>query len=152
MHGAVSWIRSNRNINSLIWTNGIWMYSVMVPGCIVYIYTNPNVSNHNIQNCTDVSHFTNPFNPLWHNDINSSISFGSGNSLACCLTAPTHYLNQFWLIISATQWQSTAGHFTIDATVINHQNYIESLLPTITLKSPSGHWVSQTRLVPIRVW
>ena len=34
--------------------------------------------------------------------------------MACCLTAPSHYLNQCWLIISKVQWHSYEGSFTRD--------------------------------------
>ena len=36
------------------------------------------------------------------------------------VTAASHYLNQWWLIISKVQWQSER-YFTRDASVINHQ-------------------------------
>ena len=31
--------------------------------------------------------------------------------MACCLTAPSHYLNQCWFIISKMQWHSFEGNF-----------------------------------------
>ena len=31
----------------------------------------------------------------------------SWSTLACCLTAPSHYLNQCWLIMSKVQWHSS---------------------------------------------
>ena len=34
--------------------------------------------------------------------------------MACCLTEPRHYLNQFWLIISKIQLHSSDGNFTWD--------------------------------------
>ena len=40
--------------------------------------------------------------------------------MACCLMAPSHYLNQCWLIISTIHWQSSEGHFTRDTPAINH--------------------------------
>ena len=40
--------------------------------------------------------------------------------MACCLTAPSHYLNQCWLIISKVLWLSCEGNFTRDASIINH--------------------------------
>ena len=39
---------------------------------------------------------------------------------ACCLTAPSHYLNQYWLIICEVQWNSYKGNFIRDASLINH--------------------------------
>ena len=38
--------------------------------------------------------------------------------MACCLTAPSHYLNQCWLIISKVQWHSYQGNFTRDASTV----------------------------------
>ena len=32
--------------------------------------------------------------------------------MACCLMAPSHYLNQCWLIISEVQWHSYQGNLT----------------------------------------
>ena len=44
---------------------------------------------------------------------------GSGSTLAqvmtCCLMAPSHYLNQCWLIISKVLWHSSEGNFIRDA-------------------------------------
>ena len=42
--------------------------------------------------------------------------------MACCLTAPSHYLNQCWLIITKVrvQWCSYDGYFTWDVTAISH--------------------------------
>ena len=31
--------------------------------------------------------------------------------MACCLTAPSHYLNQCWLITSGVKWCSSEGNF-----------------------------------------
>ena len=37
--------------------------------------------------------------------------------MACCLMAPSHYLNQCCLIISKVQWHSIEGNFTSDSSV-----------------------------------
>ena len=42
--------------------------------------------------------------------------------MACCLTAPNHYLNQWWLIISKAQWHSADGSFTRDTSAISLWN------------------------------
>ena len=34
--------------------------------------------------------------------------------MACCLMAPSHYLNRRWLIINKVQWHSYEGNFTRD--------------------------------------
>ena len=48
---------------------------------------------------------------------------GSGSTLAevmaCCLSAPSHYLKQCWLIISRVQLHSSAGNFRRDTSVVS---------------------------------
>ena len=39
--------------------------------------------------------------------------------MACCLTPPNHYLNQWWLIINEVQWQPPEGSFTQYTSAIN---------------------------------
>ena len=39
--------------------------------------------------------------------------------MACCLTAPSHYLNQCWLIITKAQWCSSEGNFAWDIVAIS---------------------------------
>ena len=34
--------------------------------------------------------------------------------MACCLTAPSHYVNQCWFIITKVQWHSAKGNFPRD--------------------------------------
>ena len=63
-------------------------------------------------------------NSLWPSD--AIWRQGSGSALAqvmaCCLTAPSHYLNQCWLIISKVQWHSSEGSFTKDTSAIRIQD------------------------------
>ena len=62
------------------------------------------------------------FKSLWSND--AIWCHGSGSALAqvmaCCLTAPSHYLSHCWLIISKVQWNSSEVNFTRCTSVINH--------------------------------
>ena len=46
--------------------------------------------------------------------------------LTYLLTAPSHYLNQCWLIISKVLWHSCEDNFTRDTSAINHQNWPEN--------------------------
>ena len=64
------------------------------------------------------------FNSLWPSDAIWEHRTGStmAQVMACCLTAPSHYLNQCWLIISEVQWHSSEGNFTGDTLAINHQD------------------------------
>ena len=60
------------------------------------------------QNCVHNLWSTLRFNSLWPRDaIWRQRSWSTlAQVMACCLTAPSHYLNQCWLIISEVQWHS----------------------------------------------
>ena len=61
-------------------------------------------------------------NSLWRSDAIWRQRSGStlARVMACCLTTPSHYLNQCWLIISEVQWHSYWGNSIRDASTINH--------------------------------
>ena len=99
-------------------------------------------------------------NPMgqWVNSLRPSDAIwwqGSRSTLvqvmACCLTAPSHYLNQCWLIISEVQWHSYQGNFTRipqpSITKIRLTNYISK----ISFRIPWGQWdnVSEADVVPL---
>ena len=50
---------------------------------------------------------------IWRNRSGSTLA----QVMACCLTAPSHYLNQCWLIISKVQRHSRDGNFTKYTTI-----------------------------------
>ena len=59
---------------------------------------------------------------LGHTELKLIVAYNGDNDLdlgsaltpvlACCLTAPSHYLNQCWLIISEVLWHSPEANFT----------------------------------------
>ena len=55
--------------------------------------------------------------------------------MACCLTAPSHYLNQYWLIISRVLWHSPGGNFTENTSDIYFSYEFENDFK-ITVASP----------------
>ena len=61
--------------------------------------------------------------------------------MACCLTAPSHYLKQCWLIISEVWWQSPPGNYPRDTSAINYQTLFEHYLPKFSFKSPMSQRV-----------
>ena len=71
----------------------------------------------------------------------------SGSALAqvmvCCLTAPSHYLNQCWLILSKVKRHVSQGSFTINTSTTIYWNYSENCLYGILFKSPRGQWVKR---------
>ena len=61
-----------------------------------------------------------PSDTIWRHNSGSTLA----QVMACCLMAPSHYLNQCWLIISNVEWHSSEGKFTRNTSVINHRNYL----------------------------
>ena len=61
--------------------------------------------------------------------------------LACCLTAPSHYLNQCWLIISEVLWHAPQRNFTAIDQVDILYNELENYNFEITATSLRGQWV-----------
>ena len=62
--------------------------------------------------------------------------------MACCLTAPSYYLNKCWLITIKVQRHSSGDNLTRDTSAINHWNKLENHLSKIVFKSPRGHCVN----------
>ena len=56
-----------------------------------------------------------PNDTIWRHWSGSTLA----QVMACCLTAPSHYLNQCWLVISKIQSHSSDGNFSKDISVIN---------------------------------
>ena len=81
----------------------------------------------------------------------------SGTTLArvmvCCLTAPTHYPNQGWLIISEVLWPSPEGNFIRNSQYI-HPWYLlkitnSRLQPPLPGKGPISWSIQQILTAPI---
>ena len=66
------------------------------------------------------------YHGLTHYGLETSYGDKSGSilaqAMACCLTAPSHYLTQCWLIISNVLWHSSEGIISED---VNQLNKIE---------------------------
>ena len=65
-----------------------------------------------------------PSDAIWQQRSGSTLA----QVMACCLTAPSHYLNQCWHIISKVQWHPSESNFTRDTSAISHWNYLENYL------------------------
>ena len=61
--------------------------------------------------------------------------------MACCLTAPSLYLKQCWLIISEAFWHSPEGSFTGNGPDIYLWYEFDNYLLKTTAKFPRGQWV-----------
>ena len=76
--------------------------------------------------------------------------------MACCLTVPSHYVNQCWLLISEVLWHSRESNFTLISRATTLYNELEDynsthlpIMPHICV-SESGHhcfiyWIGAIR-------
>ena len=80
-----------------------------------------------------------PSDAIWRHRSGSTLA----QVMACCLTAPSHYLNQCWLTISKVHaWHSPEG-ICVWSTADTHQrNKIENLIFKIASRLPRGQWVN----------
>ena len=75
-----------------------------------------------------------PSDAIWWQRSGSTLA----HIMACCLTAPSHYLNQCWLIITKVQWCSSQGNFTWDIASLRSSDVhlgaisLEILQPSVT--------------------
>ena len=63
--------------------------------------------------------------------------------MACCLTAPSHYLNQCWLIIRGVLWHTSESSFAGIAQGIDSGYEFEKDILKNIFKSPRGQWVKE---------
>ena len=80
---------------------------------------------------------------LWVNSLGPSDAIWRWRSwstlvqvMACCLTAPSHYLNQCWLITSKVLWYSS------EDIIIRRFEDTNQYIFKITLRSPKGQWAN----------
>ena len=74
---------------------------------------------------------------IWRHSCRSTLV----QLMAWCLAAPSHYLNQCWLIINKVQWYSADGNFTRDNSAINHRFWFENYLSKNFMQISQGQWV-----------
>ena len=78
-----------------------------------------------------------PSDAIWRQRSGSPLA----QVMSCCLTTPSHYLNQCWLIISKVEQHSCKDKFTRDTSVINHWNYLENEVLEMSFKFQRGQRV-----------
>ena len=81
-----------------------------------------------------------PSDTIWWHRTGSTLV----QAMTCCMMAPSHYLNQCWLIISKVQWHSSEGSFTRDTPAINHSSKLENYINKVSFISPRGQWVNSS--------
>ena len=109
-----------------------------------------------MQDCSINITRTQWINPLRPNDAIWWHRFGStlAQVMACCLMAPSHYLNECWLIICKIQSHSSDGSFTRDTSSINDSWFLYTPLPPIPhpLPPPENLQKSFTGAHPVTPW
>ena len=68
------------------------------------------------------------------------------------VTAPSHYLNQCWLLVSEVFWHSPDSNFTTSAQAINLYNMLENDTFKIIPTSPNGQWVKPGTIGSVNQW
>ena len=88
--------------------------------------------------CSSLNDSLRPSDAIWWHRPGSTLA----QAMACCLMAPSHYLNQSWLIVSKAQWHSSKGNFRkkIPQPPISELVW-KTYLSKITFQSPRGQWV-----------
>ena len=88
---------------------------------------------------------------LWFNSLQPNDTMRQERSwstlvqvLACCLMVPSHYLSQFWQIISDVLWYLRDGNFTGNAQGIYPWYEFEIFFLKIMVASPRIHWVDSS--------
>ena len=81
-----------------------WFYNAIFLSTMILWYS--------LEKHATVNSLWSSYNATWWHKSRSTLT----QAMACCLTAPSHYLNQCWLFMSEVQWHSSQGTFIIDTT------------------------------------
>ena len=75
----------------------------------------------------------------WHSSVSKL-----DQVMACCLTAPSHYLNQCWLFINKAHWHLAESNFTHTVPDITHNQVFKNFIfgNTCTVSTPNDQWVT----------
>ena len=111
--------------NENTWKNG---FQLSFPETL-FLLAEENLTSQFCHHDQVVSVYTvTQLNSLWPNDISfGDINLGQHSTLAqvmtWCLTSPSHYLNQFWLIIKGVLWIWPESNITASVwAAILHKN------------------------------
>ena len=88
---------------SYVYMTSTWRFKTVVNICVIYHSTCTSRVLPSITSVCPVVNSLWPGDSIWRHGTRSTVA----QVMACCLTAPSHYLNQCWLIISKVQWHSS---------------------------------------------
>ena len=81
-----------------------------------------------------------PSNTIWRHRSGSTLA----EIMACCLTAPSHYLNQCWCLINEVVWHSSESSFRAIAQAVILYNEFENHTFEISAISPKGEGLTHS--------
>ena len=101
--------------------------------------------------------------PCWFSKLNNSLWSNDAiwhhrtwsvlvQVMACCLLATSHYLNQYWLIISDIRWHSSEDIIIGKCEDTNQQSKIRKGSFEITSRSSRYQWVKNNSMATWPYW
>ena len=96
--------------------NGGLLYNVGQTHIIIAIILYHNVHKYILHSPNLQINLLCPNDATWRHGSTSTLI----QVMACCLMAPSHYLNQCWLIFSKVQWHAIESNLTRDSPPFNH--------------------------------
>ena len=103
-----------KTVLSLLWFLWPWQVTTLYTSWQFFIFQVWTTGFLQVIKCTINSLW--PSDAIWRQRTGSTLA----QVMACCLMAPSHYLNQCWLIISEVLRHSPEGNFTGNAPDIYH--------------------------------
>ena len=82
-----------------------------------------------------------PTEAIWQHRSRSTMA----QVMDCCQAAPSHYLNQFWLLIINFLWHPHESNFMASTQATILYNDFENCIFRISATSPRGKWVNSLR-------
>ena len=89
-----------------------------------------------------------PSNAIWQHTSGSTLA----KVMACCLTAPSLYLNQCWLLVIEVLCYSPDSNYPVSAGATIHYNEFENYTCRIPTTYPWGQWVKSLGLLDLDLY
>ena len=110
--------------------------------CAVYYSTFYFTLITHCRRCSLLTHL--PLVP--HICVSESVSFGSDNGLSP-ISAPSHYLNQCWIIVNWTLRNKRQWNFNQNTKLFIHENASENIIFEMAAILSWGRWVVECQVV-----
>ena len=122
-------------VNWTLWNKLQWNFSQNTK-----LFILENASENVI--CEKAAILSRPSDAIWRQISGSTLA----QVMACCLTAPSHYLNQCWLITSMVQWHSMSSVSQDIPQPLTTKISLKITHPKFTLNLPGANELKLTHL------